>query len=245
MTATLQCPQCQAVHAIKPQMAGTRAQCGCGNVLNVPRPKTAADERIEVSCPGCDKKYFPNKSLAGKAVKCTACGTTLKVPAMTAAIKSSDNGVASLLDEWQSEQDETQSVRDHEKLVQAHSTDVRQELTHGDILTIVINRMSAGYCEEELIEELIEMGVPDTEAARIVETVIPPKGFTSSNSSFGFAHIIIGVTIIGVAGGCWTFEAEITEVLGGKYPIIPIGLGILGFLWASFGLLCLSRKVQA
>lgn len=83
------CQSCGANYELPPEDAGTQAECGCGQVLDIPlTPPPAGPESsnaasiadvIPLTCTACGAAYELAAEAAGTQVEC-ACGTVLDVP---------------------------------------------------------------------------------------------------------------------------------------------------------------------
>ena len=88
----VQCPSCSHVIPVTPKIAGRKAKCNCGTVLQIPQLSSdipvgvgvSAPPSIEIVCTSCQRRLSVPGSAAGKKVKCP-CGTATAVPRAGAA----------------------------------------------------------------------------------------------------------------------------------------------------------------
>ena len=88
----VQCPSCSKVIPVTPKIAGRKAKCNCGTVLQIPQLSSdipvgvgvSAPPSIEIVCTSCQRRLSVPGSAAGKKVKCP-CGTATAVPRAGAA----------------------------------------------------------------------------------------------------------------------------------------------------------------
>lgn len=105
MPFSLQCPSCGRQHQVGENMLGKRAQCSCGNVLNIPAARASnpaaapqanqAGGGISVQCPTCGRQHTASPAMAGKAAQC-ACGGVVQIPGAPAAAGSFPGGGAGM-----------------------------------------------------------------------------------------------------------------------------------------------------
>src|SRR5574340_910886 len=90
MAISVECPGCGRKFQAPEELAGKRARCPqCSAVIQVGAraPQASAQvtsgvdsvQPIPVAC-GCGKKFRAKAELAGKQVKCPACGQALAIP---------------------------------------------------------------------------------------------------------------------------------------------------------------------
>lgn len=83
----VQCPSCSKVIPVTPKIAGRKAKCNCGTVLQIPQLSSdipvgvgvSAPPSIEIVCTSCQRRLSVPGSAAGKKVKCP-CGVATPVP---------------------------------------------------------------------------------------------------------------------------------------------------------------------
>ena len=80
----VQCPNCSKVFPVTPKVAGRKAQCGCGTVLQMPQLSPAATPsnaagKIQMTCGSCNRQLSVPANAAGKLVQCP-CGVKSPVP---------------------------------------------------------------------------------------------------------------------------------------------------------------------
>ena len=83
----VQCPSCSKVIPVTPEIAGRKAKCNCGTVLQIPQLSSAAPvgagvaapQTIEIACTSCQRRLSVPANAAGKKVKCP-CGVATAVP---------------------------------------------------------------------------------------------------------------------------------------------------------------------
>ena len=83
----VQCPSCSKVIPVTPKIAGRKAKCNCGTVLQIPQLTSdmpvgvgvSAPPSIEIVCTSCQRRLSVPGSAAGKKVKCP-CGVATPVP---------------------------------------------------------------------------------------------------------------------------------------------------------------------
>ena len=83
----VQCPSCSHVIPVTPKIAGRKAKCNCGTVLQIPQLSSdmpvgvgvSAPPSIEIVCTSCQRRLSVPGSAAGKKVKCP-CGVATAVP---------------------------------------------------------------------------------------------------------------------------------------------------------------------
>ena len=88
----VQCPSCSKVIPVTPKIAGRKAKCNCGTVLQIPQLSSdipvgvgvSAPPSIEIVCTSCQRRLSVPGSAAGKKVKCP-CGTATAVTRAGAA----------------------------------------------------------------------------------------------------------------------------------------------------------------
>ena len=84
----VQCPNCSKVFPVTAKVAGRKAKCGCGTVLQMPQldqaAPAAAGQNIEMSCGSCSRRLSVPANAVGKMVKCP-CGEQTSVPGPGAA----------------------------------------------------------------------------------------------------------------------------------------------------------------
>ena len=82
----VQCPSCSHVIPVTPKIAGRKAKCNCGTVLQIPQLSSdipvgvgvSAPPSIEIVCTSCQRRLSVPGSAAGKKVKCP-CGVVTAV----------------------------------------------------------------------------------------------------------------------------------------------------------------------
>lgn len=100
MSISFRCDKCGANYEVKAEHAGKRTKCAkCGQSIVVPksdgvRPESASSSQtaspvepsrsLRVTCT-CGKSYSAKPQLAGKRVKCAACGSDLAIPGAAAS----------------------------------------------------------------------------------------------------------------------------------------------------------------
>ena len=82
----VQCPNCSKVFPVTAKVAGRKAKCGCGTVLQMPQLKSeaaspASTQKIEMACESCNRRLSVPASAAGKLVKCPCGAKARKCPA--------------------------------------------------------------------------------------------------------------------------------------------------------------------
>ena len=88
----VQRPSCSIVIPVTPKIAGRKAKCNCGTVLQIPQLSSgipvgvgvSAPQPIEMVCTSCRRRLSVPGSAAGKKVKCP-CGVATAVPSAGAA----------------------------------------------------------------------------------------------------------------------------------------------------------------
>lgn len=99
MTITFKCGQCGVQHKTGDEMAGKRARCKCGTIVDVPSPRKSAPSSTAVTCGGCGKQHATTAAMAGKRAQCD-CGAIINIPAASTSqppVLSSGNNSAQVV----------------------------------------------------------------------------------------------------------------------------------------------------
>jgi hypothetical protein len=81
MSIPFACPTCSHTHTADESLAGKKARCRCGTILDIPFPNASPSpsDRAVVQCTACSKKLSYPTAQAGKLARC-GCGQTIRLP---------------------------------------------------------------------------------------------------------------------------------------------------------------------
>lgn len=242
----------------QPHLAGKTVACpSCGGRLTVPAASasparsTPAPNRAApgpaVSAPvaapqivacQCGAKFQADANLAGKTVRCPTCQRPLRIPVagravppalVSAPAQPADGFWDALLPE-----------KAKPVVEEPPEPEVEETLTGPQATAFAIQQLSRGTSPGVVRKELVERGVSDAEASRVIET-LAPKAKTalpaSGGKGAGLQNMLIGgvVCFIGLAV---TVGSYVAAEPGGVFLLAygPIIFGGIQFIRGFFQL---------